>query len=59
LEKSDTRFPAHTFLHLLFGHRTIEELSHIYVDMETKDRETKELIGALFPKKLSHIWPIS
>ena len=59
LEKSNARFPAHTFLHLLFGHRTIEELAHIYADLETKDRETKELIGALFPKKTSHVWPIS
>lgn len=59
LEKSDARFPAYTFLHLLFGHRTIEELSHIYADLETKDRETKDLIGALFPKRISHVWPIS
>jgi hypothetical protein len=59
LEKSDVRFPAFTFLHLLFGHRTIEELAHIYADLETKDKETKELIGALFPKKISHVWPIS
>lgn len=59
LEKSDARFPEFTFLHLLFGHRTIEELSHIYADLETRDRETKELIGALFPKKTSHVWAIS
>ena len=59
LEKSDARFPTLTFLHLLFGHRTIEELSHIYADLETKDRETKELIGALFPKRVSQVWPIS
>ena len=59
LEKSDARFPAHTFLHLLFGHRTIEELSHIYVDLPTKDLETRGLIGALFPKRVSQVWPIS
>ena len=59
LEESDARFPAHTFLHLLFGHRTIEELSHIYVDLPTKDLETRGLINALFPKRVSQIWPIS
>lgn len=59
LENSDAHFPAFTFLHLIFGHRTIDELSYIYADLMTKDRENKKLIGALFPKCPSHIWPIS
>ena len=41
---------------LLFGHRTIEELSHIYVDLPTKDLETRGLINALFPKRVSQVW---
>ena len=59
LDKSDASFPSLTFLHLVFGHRTIEELTNIYADLETKDKETRELIGALFPRKNSHVWPIS
>jgi hypothetical protein len=59
LENSDASFPAFTFLHLIFGHRTIDELSNVYADLETRKIETKELVGALFPKRPSHIWPIS
>lgn len=59
LEKSDACFPALTFLHILFSHRTMDELSNVYMDLTTRDRETKELIGALFPKRVSFVWPIS
>ncbi len=59
LEGCRAEFPALTFLHLLFGHRTIGELKYIYPDCTTKDEETANLINALFPKKASEIWPVS
>jgi len=59
LEGCRAEFPALTFLHLLFGHRTIGELKYIYPDCTTKDEETAYLINALFPKKASEIWPVS
>lgn len=59
LEKSQAQFPPLTFLHLVFGHRSVEDLSKIYIDCTTKDEETANLINALFPKRVSEVWPIS
>lgn len=59
LDDPDVRFPPLTILHLVFGHRTMEELENAFTDCYSKDAETHNLINALFPKKPSSIWPIS
>jgi hypothetical protein len=59
LEGANAQFPPFTFLHLVFGHRSVDELKYIYIDCGTKDEETANLIDALFPKKVSEIWPVS
>ncbi len=59
LEKCGAEFPELTFLHLVFGHRNMKELKYIYADCTTKDEETANLIDALFPKKVSDVWPVS
>ena len=59
LDKCDAFFPSLTFLHLLFGYRSIEDIKHLYADCSTKDDETGHLMDALFPRKPSHIWSIS
>ena len=59
LEGANAQFPSLIFLHLVFGHRTVGELKYIYSDLETKDEETANLIDALFPKKISDVWPVS
>jgi len=59
LEGAFVNFPPLVFLHLLFGHRTMEELDYAFMDCSTKDQETAYLINGLFPKKNSHVWPIS
>ena len=59
LEKSQAQFPPLTFLHLVFGHRTVAELRAIHIDCATQNEETANLINALFPKKPSEVWPIS
>lgn len=59
LEKSQAFFPPLVFLHLVFGHRSMAELHHIYVDCAAKDEESANLMDALFPRKPSHVWPIS
>ncbi len=59
LESCTAQFPPLVFLHLLFGHRTMGELGNIYADCETRGDENKHLLDALFPRKPSHIWPIS
>jgi len=59
LEGAFANFPPLVFLHLLFGHRTMDELGQVYIDCGTSRDENKNLLDALFPKKTSHIWPIS
>jgi hypothetical protein len=59
LEKSAANFPGLTFLQLLFGHRTMDELDHALTDCYAKNEESKHLLNTLFPKKPSDIWPIS
>ncbi len=59
LEGTTANFPPLVFLHLLFGHRTMDELGQVYIDCGTSRDENKRLLDALFPKKPSHIWPIS
>jgi hypothetical protein len=55
---ADANFPDHTFLHLLFGHRSLDEIEHIFRDCWAKEDSTRELVKALFPKRASHVWPI-
>jgi hypothetical protein len=58
-ETADACFPPFVIYHLLFGHRNVYELDHAFTDCYTKNTEIKNLLIALFPKKSSHIWPIS
>ncbi|MBL8056316.1 MAG: hypothetical protein JNK29_06430, partial [Anaerolineales bacterium] len=56
--EGDAAFPDLTFLHLLFGHRTLDELKHIYRDCWTDSDEARLLLEALFPKQASDLWPV-
>jgi len=58
-QSSSASFPDLTFLHLVFGHRTMGELKIAFTDCSTKDEETEHLLDALFPKQPSEIWAIS
>lgn len=51
-------FPDRTFLQLLFGYRSLDELRHAYPDCRGS-LEARLLTQALFPKQPSTIWPIS
>ena len=59
LEKPQAEFPPLTFLHLVFGHRTVRELHKIHIDCLIRDDMTTNLIDSLFPKKPSEVWAIS
>jgi hypothetical protein len=59
LENCDAHFPPLTFLHLVFGYRSLDDVKYLFPDCATKDDETGNLLGVLFPKKPSTIWPIS
>lgn len=51
-------FPGLTFLHLLFGYRTLEEIEYIFPDCWA-DEGARQLLQALFPRQPSNIWPVS
>ncbi len=54
----DAAFPDLTFLHLLFGHRTLSELQYIFRDCWCKNSLVHAVLDGLFPKRPSHIWAI-
>jgi hypothetical protein len=53
-----------TFLHLLFGHRTFDELRRFLPDCGinihslARGDEVRAVLEALFPKRPSHVWGI-
>lgn len=51
-------FPELTFLHVLFGHRSLDELRHLYRDCWADGDEARVLLEVLFPKHASEVWPI-
>jgi hypothetical protein len=55
----DAAFPDLSFLQLLFGYRSLEELKHALADCWTSNDESRVLLGILFPKQASNIWPVS
>lgn len=57
--EGEAAFPNLTFLHLLFGHRTLAELRHLFPDCWVESDEARVLLEALFPKQPSRFWPVS
>jgi hypothetical protein len=55
----DAGFPGLTFLQLLFGFRSLEELKHAFPDCWTGDDASRALLNVLFPKGVSDVWGIS
>jgi hypothetical protein len=58
LEDGDAQFPEFTFLQLLFGYRSIDELNLSYADLYTDNNEALVLLRALFPKRPSRAIPM-
>jgi Acetyltransferase (GNAT) domain len=57
-EEGDAAFPDLTFLQLLFGHRSLEELDHAFADCSPGEGDARVLLGALFPRRPSALWPV-
>ena len=57
----DAFFPDHTFLHMLFGYRSLDEINHLRPDcfMGRDKHEAAVLLKILFPKQPSQIMPIA
>lgn len=52
-------FPDLTFLQLLFGYRSLDELGYAFADCLWKDDEAYGLLNAIFPKHPSDVMPVS
>ena len=57
--RGSARFPDLTFLQLLLGYRSLEELKHAFADCATANDEARALLEILFPKRSSDVWPVS
>jgi hypothetical protein len=57
--EGDIAFPNLTFLQVLFGHRTLDELKKLYADCWWNSDRTRMLITTLFPRKPSQVLGIS
>jgi hypothetical protein len=58
-EQGDVAFPDRTFLQILFGRRSYDELHHAFADCWCDSQEVYALINILFPKKLSDVFPVA
>ena len=58
-ETGDAGFPGLTFLQLLFGYRTLEELGYAFADCWYENDEVFGLLNALCPKRPCNLWPVS
>jgi hypothetical protein len=53
VDDGDAHFPDQTFLHLLFGHRTLAEVNYLYPDCYASPAAAV-LLGILFPSQPSN-----
>ncbi|WP_376797572.1 GNAT family N-acetyltransferase [Thermogemmatispora sp.] len=56
-EEADAAFPPLVFLQLLFGYRSLEELSYAFPDVDVKPT-AEMLLQTLFPKRPSWVIPL-
>ena len=57
VEEGEAAFPDLTFLQLLFGYRSLEELQYAFPDCSASTDDARALLPILFPKKASAVWP--
>jgi len=52
-------FPDLTFLQVLFGYRSYDELQYTFADCWCDSEEVRALVNILFPRRLSDVFPIA
>lgn len=55
----DVAFPELTFLHILFGHRSLDDLRHAYADCYVQSPKARVVLNAMFPKRDSFVQAVS
>jgi hypothetical protein len=58
-EEGNAAFPDRTFLQVLFGYRSYDELHYAFADCWCEGDDVRTLINILFPKKLSNVLPVA
>ena len=58
-DDGDIAFPNLTFLQMVFGHRTYEELHYAFPDCWCESNDARVVLNAMFPKKSSNIYPVA
>ncbi|MHB8646769.1 MAG: GNAT family N-acetyltransferase [Thermomicrobiales bacterium] len=58
-ERGPAAFPNLTFLQLLFGYKSLDELNQSFPDCMIRTDDARVLLDTLFPKQASNIWPIA
>ncbi len=56
VEEGDAAFPERSFLPLLFGFRSLEEILFAWPDASASSDAARALLPVLFPKKASRVW---
>lgn len=54
--EADVLFPDLTFLQILFGYRSFEDLENAFPDCYARTEAGRVLVQALFPKRPSRVW---
>lgn len=57
-KNGDAAFPDLTFLQLLFGYRSIDELDRSFADCSAGEGDARVLLEALFPRRPSDLKPV-
>ncbi len=57
-ERSGAAFPGLTFLQLLFGYRSLDELQHAFPDCLVRTDDARAVLDMLFPKQPSNVWAV-
>lgn len=58
-ERGSAAFPGLTFLQLLFGYKSLDELQSAFPDCTVRTDEARVVLDTLFPKQASNIWAIA
>ncbi len=58
-DEGGAAFPGLTFLQLLFGYRSLEEIKYAFPDCWTGGDEPPVLLDALCPKQSSSVWHVT
>jgi GNAT superfamily N-acetyltransferase len=58
-QRASAAFPDRTFIKLLVGYQSTDELQASFPDCRVDSDEARVLLNTLFPKQSSHIWVVS